>query len=340
MKKFIKIIFMLVILVILSIPISFSKYYSNFSKKIILNNRKPMYTIKFNGNSGSGYMDDMHLSYGVCEYLPLNTFVKDRYTFMGWNTESNLNGIHYNDGEEVSNLSSIEDDEIKLYAEWLDYHVYFEMPPDWNGDDVYVYLYNDEKQVFNAPWPGLPATLIDREKNIYAYSVNLDNLYDYSNIIFIDLKHDGSYDHQTIDLPFSPDNLGKLFAPEIFKEENKIRIYVPGNISNIPQIHLWKRDIYGDTDIVSYTLRDKISGYGFEYIIDLNQYNMFKLSVGSIQTDEIIVSGVQDLTYSIGWKRHTVRRFYYDGSWYDYDDWYNYEYNLWMNDDYIKFIGY
>lgn len=340
MKKFIKIIFMLVILVILSIPISFSKYYSNFSKKIILNNRKPMYTIKFNGNSGSGYMDDMHLSYGVCEYLPLNTFVKDRYTFMGWNTESNLSGIHYNDGEEVSNLSSIEGDETILFAEWFDYHVYFEMPPDWNGDDVYVYLYNDEKRVFNNAWPGLPATLIDRGKNIYAYSVDSDNLYDYSNIIFIDLKQDGSYNHQTIDLSFSPDNLGKLFAPEIFKEENKVRIYVPGNMTNNPQIYLWKKDANGETEVDIFTLNNKISAYSYEYIIDLDKYNMFRLVLGAYRTDDIMVPGVQDLTYNIGWKRHTVRRFYYDGSWYDYDDWYNYEYNLWMNDDYIKFLAY
>ena len=65
-----------------------------------------------------------------------------------------------------------------------------------------------------------------------------------------------------------------------------------------------------------------------------------KLSVGSIQTDEIMVPEVQDLTYYINWKSHTVRRFYYDGLWYDYDDWYATYYNLWMNDDYIKFSGY
>ena len=337
MKRFFKIIFLLFIIVIFSIPISFGKYYSNFSKKIILNNRKPEYTIKFNGNSGIGYMDDMHLSYGVCENLSLNTFIKDRFTFIGWNT---LSGIHYNDGEEISNLSLIDGDEIELFAEWFDYHVYFQVPPDWNGDDVYVYLYNDQKQVFNNEWPGKPATLIDSEKNIYAYEVDRNNLDDYSNIIFIDLKQDESYDHQTIDLSFSPDKLGKLFAPELFKESCKLRIYVSGNISNIPRIHLWKRDIYGDNDFVSYTLKDKISGYGFEYIIDLNKYNMFKLSVGSIQTDEIMVPEVQDLTYYINWKSHTVRRFYYDGLWYDYDDWYATYYNLWMNDDYIKFSGY
>lgn len=79
------------------------------------------YNISFNGNgSTSGSTAEMtDLNYGTSYTLTTNGFIRDRYIFQGWNTESDGTGTSYTNGQSVSNLSSEDEDTATLYAQWI-----------------------------------------------------------------------------------------------------------------------------------------------------------------------------------------------------------------------------
>ncbi len=80
---------------------------------------KPIkYTLRFNSNTGVGTMNDIKLNYDESKKIPANTFTKEGYVFVGWNTKADGTGISYSNNEEVLNLSSTENDVINLYAIW------------------------------------------------------------------------------------------------------------------------------------------------------------------------------------------------------------------------------
>ena len=69
-----------------------------------------------NSSSYSGSMDNT-----ICEYnrnciVSDNSFVRDGYNFVGWNTKASGNGTNYNAGADVSDLLS--SGTLKLYAKW------------------------------------------------------------------------------------------------------------------------------------------------------------------------------------------------------------------------------
>lgn len=343
MKKIIMLIIIL-FLTIISIPLSLGKYKKSFKSSIIINSRKPVYTIKFNANTGMGDMDDMVLEYGEVKNLNINKYIKDKYTFIGWNTKKDGTGYSYYDNEEVYDLTHIDNDIIELYAQWASNYIYFQLPPDWNGSGVNVYLYNDIKQIYNASWPGKRAFIVDSNKKIYRYQVDSENINNYTNVIFTDTSaNNKDATRQTIDLKFTKNNLGKIFVPKLYSNLNKIRIFTKNDKSIGPLIYLWKRVGNNDTTDMNWQTKPyitkRISGYGYEYIIDLKKYNMFNLSFKGVTTDDIYVPIYQDLTYKITENNtHEVSRYYYDGLWYEYDDWINTKYDFWKNDDYIKFL--
>ena len=78
------------------------------------------YNISFNGNgSTSGSTAEMtNLNYGTSYSLTTNGFIRDRYIFQGWDTESDGTGTSYTNGQSVSNLSSEAGDLVLLYAQW------------------------------------------------------------------------------------------------------------------------------------------------------------------------------------------------------------------------------
>ena len=79
----------------------------------------PHYFVHFDSNGGTGTMSNQEFIYDTpAEPLTTNTFTRTNYVFRGWNTESDGSGTHYDDEEEVRNLSNIDDDIITLYAEW------------------------------------------------------------------------------------------------------------------------------------------------------------------------------------------------------------------------------
>ena len=76
------------------------------------------YKITFNANGGSGTMADQKVDYNESKQLSGNVFVRNGYTFTGWNTQSNGSGTTYKDKATVKNLSETNGDIITLYAKW------------------------------------------------------------------------------------------------------------------------------------------------------------------------------------------------------------------------------
>ena len=91
-----------------------------------------VYTVRFNGNGGTGSMDDQQFTYDVAQPLTLNAFEKAGSTFVGW---SGAPGFDRNltDGETVKNLTAENNKTIVLTAEWSDvaYTISFDL-----GDGV------------------------------------------------------------------------------------------------------------------------------------------------------------------------------------------------------------
>lgn len=317
----------LLIILILIIPKTYCKYQNIYHQNINLDIYKSNYKIRFNSNGGIGIMEDMNLQYGEIKPLNINKFTKNGYTFTGWNLS---NGKHFNDGEDIANLSTIDNTIIDLYAEWKENIIYFQMPPDWNRNDIYVYMYNDEKQIYNATYPGIKATLIDSTKKIYSYRVD-DNIKEYKNIIFSNIVFDKLV-KQTVDLDFNINDLGKIYVPILYNNFNRTRIYLMANPSDSTSITLIK-----DNQTEINTINHQISGIGFDYSID-NKYNKFILHYNNLSTTEIEIPNYQDLTFQImSDKRYYVIKYYYDCIQYDYEEWLNNYYNIWKNNDYLKF---
>lgn len=78
------------------------------------------YYVHFDANGGTGTMDDQILGISF-EATPLTTneFTKTGYEFIGWNTEPDGTGTHYDNEQSVRDLSNINDDVVTLYAEWI-----------------------------------------------------------------------------------------------------------------------------------------------------------------------------------------------------------------------------
>lgn len=75
------------------------------------------YTLKFDGNTGVGVMADIPMTYDTEITLPLNTFTKEGYHFIGWATAPDA-GVSYKDNVNIKNLTAVNGKEITLYAVW------------------------------------------------------------------------------------------------------------------------------------------------------------------------------------------------------------------------------
>ena len=76
------------------------------------------YTVKFNANGGTGSMANESFVYGTPKALTINTFTRTGYTFVGWATSSSATTSTYDDGEEVSDLTTTPGGTVNLYAVW------------------------------------------------------------------------------------------------------------------------------------------------------------------------------------------------------------------------------
>ena len=78
------------------------------------------YEVDFDANGGSGEMEEQVMEYDTEETLKNNTFTKEGYNFMGWNTNKTASGKWYREVTGVSNIASKQSGERKktLYAQW------------------------------------------------------------------------------------------------------------------------------------------------------------------------------------------------------------------------------
>ena len=76
------------------------------------------YSVQFNGNGATdGSMANQDFKYDAAQNLPANAFTKTGYTFAGWATSED-GKVSYEDGEEVSNLTTENNGTATLYAKW------------------------------------------------------------------------------------------------------------------------------------------------------------------------------------------------------------------------------
>ena len=81
------------------------------------------YTVRFDANATNGInvtgtMDGMTFTYDQAQNLTTNAFTREGYTFTGWNTQADGTGSAYTDGQEMNNLTTVQNGVVTLYAQW------------------------------------------------------------------------------------------------------------------------------------------------------------------------------------------------------------------------------
>ncbi|MEA4895928.1 MAG: InlB B-repeat-containing protein, partial [Oscillospiraceae bacterium] len=76
------------------------------------------YTVHFNANGGTGSMADQSFTYGTAHNLTANSMTRMGYSFAGWSDSPMATTATYQDNQSVSNLTSIKDAIVTLYAVW------------------------------------------------------------------------------------------------------------------------------------------------------------------------------------------------------------------------------
>ena len=146
-----------------------------------------IYKIKFDSNGGVGDMDDKVLTYDVGDSLSKNLFKNGNHRFKEWNTKSDGSGTSYKDGQDVKNLTDIDNDVITLYAIWeedtgLKY--------DYNADGIIDLL--DVKQLFRIY---MITTDRENEEFVSKHDINGDGIVDLLDVKqFFRLVMLGTYD--------------------------------------------------------------------------------------------------------------------------------------------------
>lgn len=89
-------------------------------------NIKPIsYTIKFDINGGmTGEMASIPTTYDKEVKLTKNAYSSTRAKWARWNTKADGTGTPYADEATVSNLTTVHEAEVTLYAQWLDYVIH------------------------------------------------------------------------------------------------------------------------------------------------------------------------------------------------------------------------
>ena len=77
------------------------------------------YSVHYEANGGSGEMDDQDFTYGDAgQALSANSFTREGYTFVGWNTAADGSGTGYTDGQQTPNVTATDGATVTLYAQW------------------------------------------------------------------------------------------------------------------------------------------------------------------------------------------------------------------------------
>ena len=99
------------------------------------------YTISYDPNGGEGEAFDASVECG-CLYYKKNTFTREGYTFVGWNTKADGTGDSYSDHQEL-----LVENNITLYAQWEKVFVFSFNPNGGNGE-VYGVIVEEGSEVY------------------------------------------------------------------------------------------------------------------------------------------------------------------------------------------------
>ena len=81
--------------------------------------RANSYTIQYDGNNADGGdMANQSMTYDQAANLTANSYTKTGYTFTGWNAQPDGGGTSYTDGQNVTNLTSVDGETFTLFAQW------------------------------------------------------------------------------------------------------------------------------------------------------------------------------------------------------------------------------
>ena len=112
------IILMLLFLSVVLLPITYSKYTKTVSDTINLSVAQPTYTVVFHSNTNPDTITSQNFTYGTAQQLNANTFTNGNKVFLSWNTAADGSGTEFQNGAQVNNLTSVNNDIIDLYAQW------------------------------------------------------------------------------------------------------------------------------------------------------------------------------------------------------------------------------
>ncbi len=94
-------------------------YSTNAALTLYAKWQRHTYSIAFDGNtSSSGTMANQNYNYDIAQNITSNGYLKTGYTFSGWNTVANGTGTSYTNGQNISNISAINNDTVTFYAQW------------------------------------------------------------------------------------------------------------------------------------------------------------------------------------------------------------------------------
>ncbi len=82
--------------------------------------------ISFNSNGGDGCMAGMIFKKGISKRLTRNTFIRNGYAFLGWNSRPDGTGRFYTNQQVVTPIAN-----ITLYAQWLAYYTDLGLSVKW-----------------------------------------------------------------------------------------------------------------------------------------------------------------------------------------------------------------
>jgi uncharacterized repeat protein (TIGR02543 family) len=77
-----------------------------------------VYTVRYDANGGTGFMESSAHAYDAAKPLVPNDFTRTGYSFGGWNTRQNGSGTGYTEAQSVTNLAAAQSAVVTLYAQW------------------------------------------------------------------------------------------------------------------------------------------------------------------------------------------------------------------------------
>ena len=88
------------------------RYYGQ-SVRPVLRDVEFTFTVMFDGNGGEGSMSAIDVQHDDNVSIPISTFTREGYAFIGWNTKADGTGTSYTTGESITLTT-----DITLYAQW------------------------------------------------------------------------------------------------------------------------------------------------------------------------------------------------------------------------------